>query len=257
MLRRWGPRPPVRIKQVVHGIPLSNCCFSSCAEQITKTVSEKQLSRWGTTWFSSKTIQPAMRAQLHLPALDLSVLSRESSSTSLLLIYPVLSRESSSTSPLLISPVLSRESSSTSLLLIFPVLSRESSSTSLLLIYPVLSRESNSTSLLSISPVLSRESSSTSLLLISPVLSRESSSTSLLLISPGPWTVRQDNPLIQLRRAQLHLLSLDLSLAMQLSGLFVDHSHTAPELWVLITLSHGIYNANRFRFVILSVHSLL
>ena len=57
--------PPVRIRQLVH---LADCCFNSCAEQshkdsVREAFVEEQLC--------NKTIHPAMRVQLHLPALDL------------------------------------------------------------------------------------------------------------------------------------------------------------------------------------------
>ena len=98
----WGGRDPANAMQFVY---FTSCCFNSCAEQSHKdsareTTVEEQLC--------SKTNHPAMRAQLHLPALDILRaqlhlpaldLSWEPSSTSLLLI----SWEPSSTSLLLIS----------------------------------------------------------------------------------------------------------------------------------------------------------
>ena len=65
LLRRWGPRK-CELKQLVY---FTNSCFNSCAEQshedsVRKAAVEEQLS--------SKTKRPAVRAQLHLPALDLA-----------------------------------------------------------------------------------------------------------------------------------------------------------------------------------------
>ena len=56
----------MRIKQLVY---CSNCCFNSCAEQ-----SHKDSAREATVkeQLCSKTKYPAMRVQLHLPALHLS-----------------------------------------------------------------------------------------------------------------------------------------------------------------------------------------
>ena len=55
---------PMRSNLCTHS---TNSCFNSCVEQSHKDSVQKAC---GTTY--SKTVRPAMRAQLHLPPLDLS-----------------------------------------------------------------------------------------------------------------------------------------------------------------------------------------